>query len=168
MSKEKKFAPKKYIVGKYAVGTSCYSVVDTGRKEVLGDCEGDRKIAVRMYYPVAKEDVEGKQRATIFSDEKKAAIMKAYHLRRVSDEMNYADYYEKVPIVQDVKFPLIMFSMGYNSYVESNTYLLCALASSGYIVASVGHAYEAVENDYEDGSYDLYDKKTNKRMYNGR
>ena len=82
--------------------------------------------------------------------------------------MNYADYYENVPVAQGTKFPLIMFSMGYNSYVESNTYLLCVLASSGYIVASVGHAYEAVENDYEDGSYDLYDKKINKRMYNGK
>ena len=103
MSKEKKFAPKKYIVGKYAVGTSCFSIVDTGRKEVLGDCEGDRKISVRMYYPVAKEDVEGKQRATIFSDAKKAAIMKAYHIRKVSDEMNYADYYEDVPIAQHIR-----------------------------------------------------------------
>ena len=168
MSKEKAVAPKNYVVGKYAVGTSCFSIVDIGRKEVLGDGEGDRKISVRMYYPAAKEDVEGRKRATIFSDAKKTAIMKAYHIRKVSDEMNYADYYENVPVAQGTKFPLIMFSMGYNSYVESNTYLLCALASSGYIVASVGHAYEAVENDYEDGSYDLYDKKINKRMYNGK
>ena len=79
--------------------------------------------------------------------------------------MNYAEYYEGVPISQDKKFPLIMFSMGYNSYIESNSFLLCALASSGYIVASVGHAYEAVENDYEDGSSDLYDKRINRMMY---
>ena len=120
MSKEKSVAPKNYIVGKYAVGTSCFSIVDIGRKEVLGDGEEDRKIAVRIYYPAAKEDVEGKQRATIFSDAKKVAIMKAYHIRRVNDEMNYADYYENVPIAQDAKFPLIMFSMGYNSYVSSD------------------------------------------------
>ena len=76
--------------------------------------------------------------------------------------MNIAEYYEDVPIANNKKFPLVMFSMGYYSYVEANTYLLCALASAGYIVASVGHAYEAVENDYEDGSYDLYDTKINK------
>lgn len=99
MSKaEKSVAPKKYIFGKYAVGTECFSFVDEGRKEVLGDAAGDRKISVRMYYPVEPEVVAGKERAVIFSENKKAAIMKAYHIRKVSDEMNYADYYEGIPI----------------------------------------------------------------------
>ena len=169
MSKEKKsLAPKKYILGKYAVGTKCFSFVDEGRKEVLGDAEGNRKISVRMYYPVDPEAVKGKNKAVIFSENKKAAIMKAYHIRKVSDDMNCADYYEDIPMPGGSRFPLIMFSMGYRSYVESNTYLLCSLASNGYIIASVGHAYEAVENDYEDGSFDLYDKKINKIMMNGR
>ena len=161
----KKVAPEGYVSGKYAVGTKCFSVVDAGRKEILGGGNGERKIAVRMYYPVDKADIAGKERAAIFSDTKKAALMKAFHIRKVSDEMNYADYYENAPIAASQTFPLIMFSMGYNSYVESNTYLLCALASQGYIIASVGHAFEAVENDYEDGSVDFYDKKINKMMY---
>lgn len=58
--------------------------------------------------------------------------------------MLYANFYENVDISEG-RFPLIMFSMGYKSYVESNTYLLCNLASHGYIVASVGHAYEGVD-----------------------
>ena len=157
--------PKNYVSGKYAVGTKCFSVVDTDRNEILGDGRGKRKIAVRMYYPADKSSVEGKKRAVIFSEAKKAAILKAFRLRSLSDDMCYADYYEDVPFAENQKFPLIMFSMGYNSYVESNTYLLCTLASHGYIVASVGHAYEAVENDYDDGSTDLYDKKINKMMY---
>lgn len=37
MSMKKAFAPKNYIVGKYAVGTSCFSTIDIGRKEVLGE-----------------------------------------------------------------------------------------------------------------------------------
>jgi|GEM_PF-5819143 len=72
-----------------------------------------------------------------FFREEKAAIMKAFHIKNVTDEMNYANYYEDVSIVSGEKFPLIMFSMGYNSYVESNTYLLCNLASHGYVIASV-------------------------------
>ena len=161
----KNTTPNGYVSGKYGVGTTCFSLVDPGRKEVLGRADGDRKIAVRMYYPIEKSAAAGKERAVIFSDAKKAAIMKAYHIKNVSDEDNRADYYEDVPIAQGERFPLIMFSMGYNSYVESNTYLLCALVSHGYIVASVGHAFEAVENDYEDGSTDLYDKHINKIMY---
>ena len=165
---EKKKCPKKYIFGEYAVGTECFSIVDEGRAEILGDAEGDRKIAVRMYYPVEKGAVEGKERAPIFSEQKAAAIKKEYRMKEIPEDMAYADYYEGVPFPEGEKFPLIMFSMGYYSYVESNTWLLCALASYGYIVASVGHAYEAVENDYEDGSFDLYDRKINKMQYNGK
>ena len=166
MSNTKQYlAPKNYCTGPYAVGTSCFSFTDTGRREVLGGANGDRRITVRMYYPADRASVEGKPRAAIFSPSKKAAIMKAYHLRNVSDDIMCADYYEDVPIAEGQTFPLILFSMGYNSYVESNTYLLCALVSQGYVVASVGHAFEAVENDYEDGSADYFDKRINKMMY---
>ena len=67
----KRFFPKGYSLGKYAVGTSCFSIVDTGRKEVLGEGSGDRKIAVRMYYPVDKSDVAGREYASVFSEKKK-------------------------------------------------------------------------------------------------
>ena len=166
MAKQKTlFIPADYASGEYAVGTACFSITDTGRREVLGSADGDRKIAVRMYYPAEKSAVTGKPRAAVFSEAKKAAIEKAFHTGHMSDELNYADYYENVPVAPGKTFPLILFSMGYNSYVESNTYLLCALASRGYIIASVGHAFEAVENDYEDGTTDLYDKRINKMMY---
>ncbi|MBQ8927055.1 MAG: hypothetical protein IJ055_02125 [Oscillospiraceae bacterium] len=157
-------APEHYITGDYAVGTACFSLVDTGRREVLGRADGDRRIAVRLYYPAVREDTAGCERAQIFSPNKMAAIRKAYHIPRIPEEQNRAEYYADIPFAPG-QFPLILFSMGYNSYVEANTYLLCTLASHGYVIASVGHAYEAVENDYEDGSFDLYDRTINKRMY---
>lgn len=166
MANQNRFTlPEGYVSGKYAVGTVCFSIADTDRKEVLGGADGCRKIAVRMYYPIEPSAAAGKDRARILSDFKKAAIMKAYHLKHFDDALNYADYYEGASVAEGETFPLIMFSIGYNSYVESNTYLLCALASHGYIVASVSHAFEAVANDYEDGSTDLFDSTINKRMY---
>lgn len=157
--------PEKYASGEYAVGTACFTVIDKNRKEVCEDGTADRKIAVRMYYPAEKSAAAGKKRAPIFSAAKKAAIMKALRLKTISEKLCYADYYENIPIAPARKFPLILFSMGYNCYMESNTYLLCALASRGYIVASVGHAQEAIENDYEDGSTDYFDKRILKKMY---
>ena len=68
---QKATMPKDYITGDYAVGTTCFSIVDTGRREVLGEAEGDRKIAVRMYYPAEREAVAGKPRAAIFSESKR-------------------------------------------------------------------------------------------------
>lgn len=148
---------------KYAVGTACFSITDESRRETLGNGEGYRKIAVRMYYPTEGESVQGKTKAAIFSDRKLAALTKAYHIPKSASMSNEADYYENAE-PSSGKFPLVFFNHGYNSYIEANTYLCCELASNGYVVASVGHAYEAIENDYEDGSFDLYDKKLNKTI----
>ena len=154
-----------YITGEYAVGTECFTVVDNTRKEVLGPGEGMRRMAVRMYYPTSKEAVKGMERADIFSDRKLQALKKRFHVKDINEDMRKADYYEGVAHVDNMKFPLIIYNHGFGLYVEANTFLCCELASNGYIVASIGHAYEAVENDYEDGTYDLYDSKNNMRMY---
>lgn len=158
-------APVGYASGEYAVGTKCFTVIDKDRNKVIGEGTQDRKIAVRMYFPVDKNAVTGRTYAPMFTNAKKEAVMKAFHIKNVSDDDNFAEFYENVPISADKRFPLIMFSMGYDSYAESNTFLLCALTSRGYIIASVGHAYEAVENDYDDGSTDLFDKRITKAMY---
>ncbi len=163
--KTRQSVPSGYVSGEYAVGTKCFTVIDPDRKNVVDDGRGERRIAVRMYYPVRKEDTAGHKYAKLFTDAKKAAIRKGFHTGDISDDANYAEFYEDIPPADGVKFPLIMFSMGIGSYVESNTYLLCALASHGYIIASVGHAHEAVENDYDDGSTDLLDKRIKKVMY---
>ncbi len=149
----------------YEVGSVTFSITDDSRKEILGDANGGRKIAIRLYYPVRKECVEGLNKACYVSERKLEAIRKAFHLPKSAMKKNEADYYENVPFEKGVKYPLLLFSHGYNSYIEANTFLCSDIAASGYIVASVGHAYEAVENEYSDGSYDYYDKKINKMMY---
>lgn len=157
--------PENYASGLYAVSTETFSITDSARKEQLGGGNEPRKIPVRMYYPADKFETAGREKAPVFSERKLAAVRKAFHVRTMPGEMLVAEYYEGIPHAEG-KFPLIVFSHGYNSYVEANTFLCIELASHGYIVASVGHAYEAVENDYEDGSSDLYDKTINKKMYN--
>ena len=154
-----------YITGEYAVGTSCFSVTDNSRKELLGSAQGNRKIAVRLYYPAPKAAVGGMPRAEVFSPRKMAAVKKAFHIKPITDEnILNARFYENAPHAEG-KFPLVLFSSGYNSFIEANNFLCCEFASNGYFVASVGHANEFVENDYEDGTFDLFDKKINKLMY---
>ena len=148
----------------YEAGTICFSVVDDSRKELLGDATGNRKIAIRLYYPVDPKETAGKSRAPYAGERKMAAIRQTFHLPKASMK-NETDCYEAVPISTAEKFPLLLFNHGYNSYVEANTRLCTDLAANGFIVASIGHANESVENDYEDGSYDLFDKKINKMMY---
>lgn len=151
-----------YITGKYAVGTELFTVTDESRLELLGNGTGNRRIAVRVYYP-ADPQAAGTERAPVFSEKKLAAVRKTYHVRKMPPELLTADYHLDAPHAAG-RFPVVLFSHGYNGYVEGNTLLCCCLASEGYIVVSVGHAYEACENDYSDGS-DLYDRTINKRMY---
>lgn len=149
----------------YCVGTSCFSFTDETRDEVLGNASGKRKIAVRMYYPVDADAVNGHKKAKIFSERKAEALGKAYHVNKFLQKVkNEADYYENIPISDKEKFPLILYNHGYNAYIESNTFLCCELASHGYIVASIGHANEAIATEYVDGSIDYYDKSLNKRI----
>lgn len=146
---------------RYAVGTKCFSFTDFGRPEVLGPAEGNRKIAVRMYYPVRPEDAAGSPKAKVFSEKKEAAIRKAYHVK--GPFQNEADYYEGLDPVPGERFPLVLFSHGYGGFMEGYTRLLRDLAAHGYIVASIGHAYEAIETDYEDGTADYMDKSLQKK-----
>lgn len=157
--------PKNYVSGEYSVATETFTVTDEQRKELLGNKSGFRRIAVRLYYPVLKENTAGKEYAAIFSENKKKALQKAFHVKNMDDSLLKAEYFENIAPPTGERFPLIMFNHGYNSYVEANTYLCIELASHGYVIASVGHAFEAVENDYEDGSFDLFDKNINKIMY---
>ena len=154
-----------YITGEYAVGTETFTIYDEEREEVLGPATGPRKISVRMYYPVQKDATAGFPRAEMLSAVKRRALEKAYFMKMPDDADYTAEYYANAPHVPGAKFPLILFSHGYQSYREGNTYLCCDLASHGYIIASIGHAYEAVANEYDDGTVDYYDKKINKKMY---
>lgn len=158
--------PQNYVTGDYCVGTETFSIVDNERLEVLGPKEGKRKISVRMYYPVEREQCAGKEKAVYFSERKKKVLLKAYPLpRKWLKDVETAEYYKNVSHVEGKKFPLILFNHGYGIYIESNNVLCIELASHGYVVASVGHAYEAMENDYSDGSFDVYDKNINKELY---
>lgn len=153
-----------YITGPYAVGTETFSLTDTSRQEVLGPGKGPRRIAVRMYYPAPKEAVAGMQKAPIFSDTLLTALLKSFRMKEMPQACLTAEYYLEASHVPEQKFPLIMYNHGYTGYIEGNTYLCCELASNGFIVASLGHAYEAVANVYDDGSCDLYDTTITRKM----
>lgn len=151
-----------YITGRYSVGTETFTITDNSRREIFGNASGNRKIPVRVYYP-AKPESSTMQPAAVFSERKLAAVKKTYHIKSMPEEMLTAKFYLNAPHA-DGMFPVILFSHGYNGYVEGNNMLCCCLASEGYFVASVGHAFEACENDYDDG-FDEYDRTINRCMY---
>lgn len=112
--------------GEYAVGTVTYGWEDANRLEVFtpDDPADHRKIAVQFWYPTEKEknDVPGKEKENARVD--------------MSRE----------------RYPLLVFSHGAFGFRGSNVTTYMELASQGYIIASIDHAYHAFYTDYPDGS----------------
>lgn len=143
--------------GEYAVGTFTYTVYND-REEKMYCAPGTmRSIPVRVYYPVKKESVEGLPKARYLSKEMTLALKKKYYIplnyeKMEQDGSNRSECYENAPFIEGEHFPLILFSSGYGSYREADSFLLIELASHGYVIASVGHPYEGMLTELDDGT----------------
>ena len=166
---KKSVSPKP--TGEYAVGTFTYTVYND-RPEVLKEHENEmRSVATRVYYPAPKENVEGLKKERYLSREMAKAIKKAYfadvHYDRIeANGENLSECYTDAPHVPGQKFPLIVFSHGYQSYREGNSFLCIELASRGYVVITVSHSYEALLTELDDGTVIPFENRIKKWMYN--
>ena len=157
--------------GEYAVGTFTYTVYND-RPEVLKEHENEmRSVAARVYYPAPKDSVAGLKKERYLSREMAKAIKKAYfadvHYDRIeATGENLSECYKDAPHVPRQKFPLIVFSHGYQSYREGNSFLCIELASRGYVVIAVAHSYEALAVELDDGTVIPFERRINKWMYN--
>ena len=141
------------------VGTRYIDFFDENRDEVLGKRNGKRRIAIRFYYP----GVETK--GAVFCDGLTPRKKKWY-----GRKPDLSLYEKRIRIYKDLEvvggsFPLILFSHGYGGYVEQNNDLCQYLANHGYIVASIGHPYEASETVYTDGTSVTFDNSLYFKMF---
>jgi len=146
-----------YINGTYAVGTERFTVTDNSREEVLGPKCGPRRMEVRLFYPVQKDKTAGKERMRL-SSQRIEALKKTCMVKELPEGLMSPECYVEVSQAEG-KFPLVIYNHGYGGgCVEGNLLLCCELASNGYIVAAVGHAYEGAICEFDDGTVALYDK----------
>lgn len=150
--------------GEYKVGTSVFSVLDADRAETIGPNPGTkgRRIRGRLYYPVLPEDAEGLPQDEVLSEALCKGISKTFHVPL--KETVKGDYYRDASPAPG-RFPLIIYSHGMGAYAEANHFLCSELCSHGYNVLAVGHAFDSVANEYEDGSVDCFDKSLNMKTY---
>ena len=142
--------------GEYAVGMFTYTVYDALDEAMYCAPGTKRSIPAKVYYPVSKESVEGMEKARYMSKELVGAIKKNYHFTPTYEQAekegtNRSECYENAPFIEGERFPLILFNHGYGSFCEAHTFLFCELASHGYVVVSIGHPYEAMLTELDDG-----------------
>ena len=143
--------------GEYAVGTFTFTVYDAVDETMYNAPGTKRSIPARVYYPVLKESVKDLPKARYLTKEMINAIRKQYMMplnyeKAEQDGSNRSECYENAPFIEGGKFPLILFSHGYGSFREAHSYMLCEIASHGYWIVSIGHPYEGMLTELDNGT----------------
>lgn len=140
--------------GPYAVGTRVLFLTDSSRAEELSaEPDDKRTLLVRLWYPA---DSTGGAPQPLLSEGRTQQLAVALslppftlnHLARIPSH-SHAD----VPLsTRQPQWPLVLFSHGYGiGYESQNTVQMEALASHGYVVASIAHPWESAAVTLPDG-----------------
>ncbi|GAA0391420.1 carboxylic ester hydrolase [Paenibacillus motobuensis] len=141
--------------GPYAIGTATYHWTDSAREEKFTEASGDsRELMVQIWYP-ANSEATGKA-APYLSDP--AAYVEGLHELLQLPEFLFSG----LKLVNthaitnarladtESKYPVLLFSHGFMGYKNQNTFQVEQLASHGYIVVGIEHAYSSVASVFPD------------------
>jgi len=142
--------------GIYSVGTKIFEWTDESRDEWFTEEINDkRRIVVQVWYP--SEDTNSAPVPYLVSADKWLPALSGIlelpqflfdHLRNIGTHS-----FLNAPVNKQVEnAPLVLFSHGIWGMRFQNTAQFEALASRGYIVASVDHAYDASLTLFKDGT----------------
>lgn len=136
-------------IGKYNVGISN---IDT---EEFGDGKFRRKLSLLLFYP---SDETGMECPYMDAEYQKTEYLKNEYQKKVIS--GYYDNGVRTYCYRDVKlsqredsYPVVIYNHGLNGFQMESTVLCADIASSGYVVVSIGHPYGSAAVTYEDGSF---------------
>ena len=135
--------------GEYTVGTTSFAFTDDSRPEIFTDNPDDKRLVyVQVWYPA--ESTEGSLRTPLWIDPETVAPAAAKDF--LLPEFAFSHF----PLIQshsylnaalaerETAYPVLVFSHGYDiGFFAQNSIQMEELASHGYIIFSIGHAYES-------------------------
>lgn len=138
--------------GAYAVGSFQVELTDKNRTDA--NAKG-RKLLVQFYYP-AQAQTKASMPYTPNPAQLESDLQHLYGvpkplLRKMTQAQVPVQLNAK-PVNTNQKFPLLLFSHGYNGSRFQNSFLLPELAAQGYIIASIEHTGSASGTVFQDGS----------------
>ncbi len=142
--------------GNYQIGTETFYWIDSSRVEWFSKNDKDRRrLMVQVWYPA---EVYGKEKYSWvdYSSERVEAITESFNIpkfmARAIDRVDTDTYVNTAPIKDKKKFPVILFSHGFEGFRTQNTTQIQELVSHGYIVFAFDHTYDATLTIFPDGS----------------
>lgn len=142
--------------GPYQVGTRIYELTDTSRKEIYSGKEEARRFMIQVWYPSeidqADERAPWMSQAEIFAPAIATQIdMPSFFLDHLA-LVKIPAYIESKVALSSTAYPVILFSHAWNGFNAQNTSQALELASHGYVVIGIQHAYGAVVTVFNDGT----------------
>lgn len=142
--------------GDYAVGTKIFELNDTARKELFSGKDETRRFMIQVWYPAQVQEDATQARWMANAEIFAPAISSFLNLPTFFlDHLTLVNIpaYENVPVEStSEKFPVILFSHGWQGFNAQNTGQALELASRGYVVIGVQHTYGALTTVFADGS----------------
>jgi pimeloyl-ACP methyl ester carboxylesterase len=143
--------------GPLKVGTFSMMLTDISRKELYSeDANEKRSIMIQVWYPA---DLLPGDTAAPWMDRADLigpAISRFLNLPGFFlDHLKFAQTgaYLNAPISQaQAKYPVLLFSHGWNGFRAQNTFQAINFASNGYVVVAIDHAYGAILTVFPDGT----------------
>jgi predicted dienelactone hydrolase len=142
--------------GPYPVGTFTLMMVDESRQELYSDDPNQpRALMVQFWYPAQPGEADTLAPWMDHIDIMGPAIaselgLPPFALSHVRYARSHA--YAGAPLsTARERYPLLLFSHGWNGFRAQNTFQMEELASHGYIIAAPDHAYGGAATVFEDG-----------------
>lgn len=134
--------------GNYAVGTTSFSFIDDSRAESFTpETDDKRLIYVQAWYPAGATENAPRTHmwinpVAVLPSVAKSLAMPSFLFSHLS--LPLTNSYLNVPLsTQETAYPVLVFSHAYYpGFFAQNTVQMEELASHGYIIFSIGHAYE--------------------------
>lgn len=132
--------------GKYAVGSKVLHLVDRDRGDPWVPTADGRELMVSLHYPAARSGSGGTGTARYATLEEARLMAEGFGMSGAvpADRLSGMRTHSKPDApVSKGRYPLVVLSPGFGAARWTQTNLAEDLASRGYVVASLDHAYES-------------------------
>ncbi|UNT00152.1 alpha/beta hydrolase [Streptomyces tubbatahanensis] len=139
--------------GRYGIGGATLHLTDTARRDPWVDSAGDRQVMVSLRYPARHVSGHG-ERMPYMSAKEAGLLLEGQKLdkRLKAEQLASARTHTREGARPAAgRHPLILLSPGFTLHRATLTVLAEELASRGYVVALVDHAYESFGSTFPDG-----------------
>ena len=151
--------------GKYKAGSEYLHLVSNENEKLTKATTDKRELMVKVWYPAKIKD---EQKETYLNDGDRQGFAEKYGLPK--NTFNYLDKVKthtfQSPTIADGKFPVLIFSPGYNSKASGYYALLEEIVSHGFVVFNINHTYESVGTLFPSNEIKLYSKEYDREKNN--